>query len=717
MNSFQKSLSLLVLLFIVLVVLPSTVHGDELVNFQGILEEDGQVAHGAYEFIFSIYTLESGGSPVWEETHSSVQVDSGIYSVNLGATTPFDTLDFRQSEYWMEITVAGETLTPRQRITHSMVTLWAEEAGRADTAGVALNISIAPGSVGNLELADDAVDSTKILDGTVTGGDIKDYTIMENDLGFALGTGDITAVNAGDGLGGGGDSSDVTLYVIPGVGIDTTGDQVSAVLGTTISSSELDNDAVDETKINWGTGTNQVSGTDVPIVGGLTHSASTNVEGALVDLDGAIPEELGDITSVIAGNGLWGGGESGDVTVHVGQGDGIFLYEDAVSVLTADIAGTGLLVSDNNLDVYFGGTGSANMAARSDHTHTGYVDITSNQTIGGNKTFTGTTTMNGITNLNGSSNYANNLNVTGYVHASGEVTGGNASFVNVDCYLLNASSAGWVKTGSPSSSYGAGDIASDDDIYADDDLYVSDHIGAAEIYLNTGNDNAVQANNSSSSYPTVWAGNSSSGTALYGQSSTGRGVYAYSSSSGYSNPTLDTHNNSSGRAFQATSSNPSSANYVGGLWSFNNSGYALYIQGRGVSTYDWLTTLIDGGQVSMLPSVSSPDHSICIAGSSQLNGGRASVQFDDVFSRALSLDQPVKVILTPTDNCNGLYVSSKSNSGFTVGELMDGSSYATFDWMAIGIIKGKEERPPIISENELPKPAESLVEESSPEQK
>lgn len=58
--------------------------------------------------------------------------------------------------------------------------------------------------------------------------------------------------------------------------------------------------------------------------------------------------DTGDISSVTAGSGLTGGGSSGDVTIDIGQGNGISVSSDAIAV----IAGTGVTV--NTSGVYIG---------------------------------------------------------------------------------------------------------------------------------------------------------------------------------------------------------------------------------------------------------------------------------------------------------------------------------------------------------------------------
>ena len=86
---------------------------------------------------------------------------------------------------------------------------------------------------------------------------------------------------------------------------------------------------------------------------------------------------------------------------------------------------------------------------------------------------------------------------------------------------------------------------------------------------------------------------------------------------------------------------------------------------------------------------------IVTSGSGSLINGEVMITFEQTVKEALSSDAPLKVIVTPTSQCNGVFVDAKSAAGFTVKELINGKSNATFDWIAIGRMKGYEERPGI----------------------
>jgi hypothetical protein len=203
------------------------------INYQGQLTDDsGTPLEGVQILIFYLYTVDTGGISIWDE-QQSVTVENGIFNVVLGAVNPFfgDEFDFASLYLEIEIFRSGtgwETLAPRQKLTS---TAFAMKAGHADDAD------------------------------TLDGMDASAF-------------GDITGVNAGTGLSGGGPSGTVTISA------DTR------YLQRRVSSSCPAGESI-----------------------------------RIIDADGTVSCEVdndsgGDINGVTAGTGLGGGGTSGTVTLY-----------------------------------------------------------------------------------------------------------------------------------------------------------------------------------------------------------------------------------------------------------------------------------------------------------------------------------------------------------------------------------------------------------------
>jgi len=148
--------------------------GSRKFTYQGYLTDKATgspVSATNMKMRFSLHDAQSGGSELWSETQG-VDVNQGIYSVTLGTETPFPaSLNFN-SQYYLEVAIdedgsntfePAEIMTPREMLT----------------------------SVPSAINAD-----------TVDGKHASEF-------------GDITGVNAGAGLTGGGTGGDVTISIDP----------------------------------------------------------------------------------------------------------------------------------------------------------------------------------------------------------------------------------------------------------------------------------------------------------------------------------------------------------------------------------------------------------------------------------------------------------------------------------------------------------------------
>ncbi|ETR68585.1 MAG: NHL repeat containing protein [Candidatus Magnetoglobus multicellularis str. Araruama] len=106
------------------------------IHFQGFLTDSNNVAvlDDTYQMTFSLWDgpNDNTATKLWEET-DQISVSRGIYSVNLGETTPFPyTLNFAQ-QYYLGVKVGSENIMKIDGALIPIVSTW--HAFRADTVG------------------------------------------------------------------------------------------------------------------------------------------------------------------------------------------------------------------------------------------------------------------------------------------------------------------------------------------------------------------------------------------------------------------------------------------------------------------------------------------------------------------------------------------------------------------------------------------------------
>lgn len=165
-------------------------------TYQGQLDSGGQPYNGTVGMDFRLYAFSSGGSPLATQLGNSVQVDQGLFQIDL---------DFGDQAYgnglWLDITVNGQVLSPRQQLTSTPFSIRSGHAATADasdTAGAADTANSLAGDIDRLVpiaalyLQDDAYADLRFRDpvtgpptvATETWGWSVDFPLSSNHIGL-----------------------------------------------------------------------------------------------------------------------------------------------------------------------------------------------------------------------------------------------------------------------------------------------------------------------------------------------------------------------------------------------------------------------------------------------------------------------------------------------------------------------------------------------------
>jgi hypothetical protein len=207
-------------------------------------------------------------------------------------------------------------------------------------------------------------------------------------------------------------------------------------------------------------------------------------------------------------------------------------------------------------------------------------------------------------------------------------------------------------------------------------LHVTGNIAGSTIYAINGNSSSgtgiIGIGNGITS-PNIYTGGC--GGQFFG---TNYGIYVSASTSG------------NFERFAGSFINGSYYAFVCGYKQYNSNWTNFKIFGSGV-VHGPLAAKKSGEEVSMF-CTSSPEIIVTDYGTGMLINGKCHIELDSILANNITVNNeyPLKVFIQLEGECNGVYVTNKSCTGFDVVELINGISNVSFSWSITANLSDKK---------------------------